>query len=383
MCLYALAGKMMERRLLTFLLLIFSALSASGQRTRVMVESGSGDGNYRGPNLVHAWADPSPAGMVFDRWTGDTQLLQNSFEAHTRVNSLALNIHLTATYKPAPVWAPVTETIAGTTVVHHFPAKPFGVIFRFHGAGGSATNLFSSVENRIFNNDAAAENYAVVAVNSFDQLSRQWDNTNVPPNNRDIENIQTIISTFISRGWMSKKTSIFAVGISSGGQFAPRVSLFLDFNGTAIYIAPGQAGVINQTGVPTIWCFNVNDTAFGPNALSLAQINFANLVGRNIPAEFNLNRPSPVYPERFWRIPGLTADDSRAIHNALRNGNFIDRRDYLTANPRTSDWEAVIPAAYNSYLPEIADQLDICYAEHKFFSDYNRRVLDFFNAQRP
>ena len=34
------------------------------------------------------------------------------------------------------------------------------------------------------------------------------------------------------------------------------------------------------------------------------------------------------------------------------------------------------------YLLSITDHLRICYTEHAFFSDYNRRVLDFFNTYR-
>lgn len=91
--------------------------------------------------------------------------------------------------------------------------------------------------------------------------------------------------------------------------------------------------------------------------------------------------PSPVYPERFWRINGLTAQDSRAIYDALKQNAFLDERDYLIENPKTSNWQNVLPAQYNSYSSEIANQLVICYTEHNFYSDYDRRVLDFFNAR--
>lgn len=361
---------------------VFVPLTVFAQRANVAVNNGSGDGSYKGQNFAHVWADPNPAGMVFDRWTGDTFLLQSPFEAHTKLRTAKLNVNLTATYKPAPVWTPATETISETIVVHYFPANPQGVIFRFHGSGGSAPNLFNNIENRIFNNDAVADGYAVVAVNSFDRVNRQWDNTNIPPNNRDIQNVQAIIQTFISRGLITANTPLFAVGISNGGSFAPRASLFLNFRGTAIYIAPGQTGLLAQTTVPTIWCLAANDETIGANALQQARFNYANLVSRNIPAQFNLNTPSPVYPERFWRIPNLTANDSRAIYNALKNNAFLDNFDFLTADPQTSGWQAVIPPQYNSFLPEILDQLEICYTEHQFFSDYNRRVLNFFNARR-
>ena len=56
------------------LLGIFLQISVLAQHSVVTVNSGSGDGNYKGQPFVHVWADPNPPGMVFDRWTGDTAL---------------------------------------------------------------------------------------------------------------------------------------------------------------------------------------------------------------------------------------------------------------------------------------------------------------------
>ncbi len=345
------------------------------------VTNGSGDGHYKGLGFTDIWADPNPVGMVFDRWTGDTYLLQNQTEYHSRVNRLSLKINLTATYKPAPVWNPVYETINGSTIGYYFPSAPKGVIFHFHGTGGSATGLFTDSEQRIFANEAVAENYAVVSLSSVDRVNRQWNPNPQLENNPDMQNVRATINLFISRGQITNAVPIFANGISNGGAFAPRVSLALNFRATSIFVASGTVNLLTQTTVPTIWNLMQNDTTIGADGIQQAFSNFQNLLGRSIPAQYNLLVPSPVYPERFWRITNLTATDSRTIYNALKQNGFLDGRDFLIQNPKTSNWRTIIPAQYNSFFNDIGNQLEICYTEHNFYSDFDRRTLNFFNER--
>ncbi len=360
---------------------LFLIVSVAAQRTNVAVNTGSGDGAFRGRGFVDVWADPNPPGMVFDRWTGDVFLLQNPFEYHTKLRTAKLNVDLTANYKPAPVWNPVFETINESVIGWYFPAAPRGVIFTFHGAGGSANGLFSNSEQRVFANEAVAEGYAVVSLNSVDRVNRQWNASPLIENNPDMRNVQAAINSFVARGLITNLTPVFAVGVSNGGAFAPRVSRALNFRGTAIFIAAGTANIMAQTTVPTVWFLMQNDSTIGGDGSAQAFSNFQNLRSRGVPAQYNVLAPSPVYPERFWRVAGLSASDSRAIYNALKQNGWLDARGYLIQNPKTSNWQNVIPAQYNSYQTEIGGQLEICYAEHNFYSDYDRRLLDFFNAR--
>jgi hypothetical protein len=144
----------------------------------------------------------------------------------------------------------------------------------------------------------------------------------------------------------------------------------------------GTPDIINITTIPTIWCVAQNDGTIMAGGVNQARNNSQNLANRGVPSQFNLAVPSPVYPERFWRITGLTAADSNNIYNALKNNGFLDARNILLQDPDTSNWQAVIPAQYNSNMASISDQLRICYTEHTFFSDHDRRVLDFFNTYR-
>ena len=370
------------RILKTPLVLVLLLGSVAAQRSNVTVNAGSGDGSHKGQPFVHVWADPAPVGMVFDRWTGDTTLLQKTRESHTKLRTANLNLAITATYRSAPAWTPTFEQLNGIQMGHHFPPQLAGVIFHFHGQGGSANLLFNNLERRIFANEAVAEGYAVVALDSADRINRDWSTSNEIATNPDIQNVQAAIDLFISRGLITASTPLFAHGFSKGAGFSPRVARALSFRATSMNLLAGTPDIINITTIPIIWSMAVNDGTIMSAGVQQSYTNYQNLVSRGIPAQHHRSVPSPVYPERFWRIAGLTAVDSQAIHAALKQNGFIDGRGFLVADPDTSGWESAIPAQYNSFVNSIRDQLRICYAEHTFYSDHNRRVLDFFDVYR-
>jgi len=370
------------RFLQTIIVLCLFCVPAFAQNSTIVVNSGSGDGKYKGAQLVHVWADPNPTGMVFDQWTGDIEWLQNPRESHTRIRNAKLNINLTAVYKPAPVWTPTFETINGIQMGYYFPPNAVGVIFHFHGQGGSANLLFNNLERRIFANEAVAEGYAVVALDSADRTNRDWSTSNDLSTSPDIQNVQAAIMRLIALGLMTASTPKFAHGFSKGAGFSPRVARALNFRATSMNLLAGTPDIINITTIPTIWCIAQNDGTIMAGGVAQSRVNHQNLLNRGVPTQYNLAVPTPVYPERFWRISGLAAADSQTIYNALKNGGFIDGRGFLLADPDTSNWQTVIPAQYNSFLNSIAEQLRICWTEHTFFSDYDRRVLDFFNTYR-
>ncbi len=284
-----------------FFLVVFLSFSVSAQRSNVTVNTGSGDGLYR-EHFVQVWADPNPAGMVFDRWTGDTHLLQNPLESHAKLRASKINVNLTATYKPAPTWNPTFENLNGIQMGYFFPSSIVGVIFHFHGQGGSANLLFTNLERRIFANEAVAEGYAVVALDSADRVNCDWSTSNDLATSPDIQNVQAAINLFISCGLMTGSTPVFAHGFSKGAGFSPHVARALNFRATSMNLLAGTPDIINITTIPTIWCISQNDGTIMPGGVAQSRINYQNLVSRNVPAQHHLFTPSPVYPERFWRI---------------------------------------------------------------------------------
>ncbi|MCC6330148.1 MAG: hypothetical protein IT174_16680 [Acidobacteria bacterium] len=359
------------------ILLLIPHISA---QTNLTVTNGSKNIGKARDRKAFVWANPSASNMVFDRWVGNTALVEDVYSASTLVNPLSKNIDLTATYKAAPSWSLTEETIGGVDVLYYIPQNPVAVIFRLHGTGGSAQSTLSSVESRLFSNDAVAAGYGIIALDSVDRGNGEWSLA-PPPNNPDISNIQAIIANLQQRGLLSANTPLVAQGTSRGGIFSSLVVYYLNFQADAIYIAYGANLIMPQTTVPTIFCLAANDdqAMVGDAGNQNAYNQVLNLQGRGIMASYNLHPSSPVYPERFWRIANLTVDDSHAIYNALRANGFLDSRDFLIQNPRGSNWQSVIPPQYQPYLTGISSVLGAAYASHNFYSDHNARVLRFFS----
>ncbi len=357
-----------------------SVRSASGTNVRISVTNGAGSGEFPAGETVYLLAAPNPDGKVFDRWIGDVEGLDDPSAAQTTLKLPDRDLALTATYKDAPAWTPKLETIENRRVFSFFPTDAVGVILFFHGSGGSAAAWIDArqgAENRLFLDDAVAQGFGIVVTESADRVNRQWS-PRPPDSNPDIRFVNLILEMLRKRGDLTKATPVFGVGMSNGGGFVSRVSAVLGFQGQAIYCASGVNAYMARTTVPTIWCVARNDENVDNN--KDAEANFQQLASREVAAEFLVSEPSPVYPSRFQRIPGITTENALDIHDRLKAGGFLNDGDFLIEDPARSDWEHVLEP-YRRAQGAIDDQLSVCYARHKFFSTYNSRVLRFFGAR--
>ena len=109
---------------------------------------------------------------------------------------------------------------------------------------------------------------------------------------------------------------------------------------------------------------------------------YQRLTEHGIDAELYVNAPSPVYPERFWRVPGVDSGGSTAAHESLLAAGLLDRLDHQLLSPFESAWRRAIAAAGTVPLADTGAQLDVSHAEHSFLSDSNDRTLRFFDRQR-
>jgi regulation of enolase protein 1 (concanavalin A-like superfamily) len=147
------------------------------------VTSGTGGGSYAAGTVVSIAANPSGAGMLFDRWTGAT--VANATASSTTLTMPAANTSVTATYKAAPL---VTYTLtvnsgsgngtytAGTVVA--IAADPPGAGMAFDRWTGATVANATSASTSI---TMPAANAAVTAtyVASGAPLSAPWTDADV------------------------------------------------------------------------------------------------------------------------------------------------------------------------------------------------------------
>ncbi|WP_390624752.1 IPT/TIG domain-containing protein [Anthocerotibacter panamensis] len=345
--------------------------------------NGSQSGTYESGATVNVWADPAAPGWVFDHWTGNITGLTDVNAAHSTLVMPAANTAITAVYKNVNPWL-------APRVIASFPpvaaTSRNGVIFLFHGSGGRASTLFRDVEIGILVKEAAARNFGVVALDSEDAITRTWDVTNPAATNLDMQNVVQVRNYFIAQGLMNLSDPVFLLGVSQGGQFISLLSqaapsLGFSVKAQALYISSGDNATLGITTVPSYWALAQFDgLSDGTSPNDRAVSNFTSLVNRSVAGQLRVNIPAPLYPFRFWRIPGLTNVDSQNIFTALKNGGYLDANNYLRDDPLTSTWSSVIPSVYTPYLSDIGTQLTVSFAEHDFFSDFDNRVLDFFTT---
>ncbi len=318
--------------------------------------------------MVHIWADPDPAGQVFDRWTGTTGYLADPLARHTTLQVTDVGCcDLTATYRAAPVWQPAAREIEGRQVYFHAPPEPVGLVFFFHGAGGSSAGWIGpqNVEQWSLLRDAVARGYAVAVTESEDRQARQWSPVEPPAANPDIQHVARLQALLVDSGQLSAGLPTFGVGMSNGGAFVSRVADALGWRGAAVYAAACRARIADTTTVPLVWLLAENDRRVSnQDAYACHQ----RLAERGIDTELHVNGPSPVYPERFWRLPAVSAADSRRAYDALRGARLLDRLDFQLLPPfETSQVaEAALTAAGTVPVNLAGEQLDVTYGEHRF-----------------
>ncbi len=376
------------------------------QAGTLTVIKGTGSGTYTTGANITIWANPynttdptivnveqvapTPASpiQIFDHWAisgVSIAALGTSFDPNAVQTSLitpSANITLTAIYKDAPRWL-------DPRVVSFFPIGYHSVIFMFHGSGGCAGCLYASAEDRQFIEDATSRGFGVVALNSYDRITAQWDSIMPASQNIDMQRVVAVRNNLIAQGEMLATDPIYLRGSSNGGDFASRLaqqtevavssgglqSLFPKPLAQALYISAGDATALATTTVPTIFLEAQQDTSIKSSS-AISQ--FGVLASHNVSTQVWINPPSAVYPERFWRIEGLSQSDSQAIFTSLKQGGVLNGSNFVVTDPSTTTgWRSKIPSQYAVYSNDIGEQLTVAYAEHQFYSALDNKALNF------
>jgi hypothetical protein len=316
----------------------------------------------------------------------------------------AQNVTVTASQKAITALSLKYEKIKGANllknVYYYFPATQKGVVYLLHGSNGSALNLVTNVEWIQMMKDLVAANYAVVVTEAEEVTlntdvngngSLQWkyaplDSTS----NVDYMNIKAIRDTFYARGYANASVPLFSIGMSNGGAFSSSLSYLFKFKSGISYCAQGLKAIFDISAVPFQFCMAKYDDQpeVGPTGNATALSYSQQLTGRGVCSKYFLQDKSPVYPERFARVPGISIATSTALYNELKNNNWLDAKKYLKA---AADSISSIYAASPSLYPTFNSlnalqkyyvncQIDNMYAGHQFFSDLNKTTIKFFDS---
>jgi CubicO group peptidase (beta-lactamase class C family) len=351
------------------------------QAPRLIVANGHGGGLLPAASAIDAFAEAPGESRLFLRWRGDSALLTDPRAWHAPLMSSARASTLTAEFAAIPAALNTTTgDINGSRYRQLIPTNPRGLVFSFHGSGGSGDLPFSKPEARVATRLMLSRGFGLIGLDSVNRVDRQW-NPQYALANPDVVNVRGVIDRLRTSGAISATTPIYCEGTSNGGGFCSRVSALLGMRAQSLMIADGIEPIMAQTSVPTIWTLGRNDPTLAPGYLQRATQSAAGMSARGIVHELNIVEPSPVYPERFARIDGISLADSQALTASLRAGGFLDNAGFVIRDPRGNALDGLLPVNLRSESGNIVAQMEIAAGAHEYYSDHAQRVVHFFEAQ--
>lgn len=380
---------------------LFMTINIFAQTFNLTVNNGYGSGTYQAGDTVHIWSVAYDSTKTFGQWSGDVASLHRPKEWHTTLTMPSQNISVTAVIDNMPTYSITYELMQGLNnpfnVYYYFPPNPIGIVYLFHGTGGSAENFIYGVENRSFTNAAIARGYAVVSMDAEEvTLNQDIDGDGgrrfmTQPidtiNNVDYRNIKKITVEFINRGWITASTPRFSNGMSAGSNFSAAVSYIWNLTGVG-YCSRAQNTGFDVRLSPFAFRlarYDDNPSYNYPVGLQQAMANVALLESRGICNDLYENDHQPIYPERFARVPGISVANSILMYNELVTNNQIDANGYALNSSAIQANVLANPSAYptivsfvNQGITGMVSQIGASNAEHSFYSDYNAATLDFF-----
>lgn len=363
------------------------------------VNNGYGSGKYKAGDTVHIFSENYSTNQLFDKWNGDTALLNDPEEWHTWFIMPAKNVTVTGSLINITPFTLHYEQIMGKErlkpVYYYFPSGYKGIVYLLHGTGGSAADLIASYEWMQLIKDLVYNHFAVIITESEESTTGidangdgkiRWDLLSLDTNtNVDFANIRIITDSLYSKGIADPAKPRYAIGMSDGGFFAAALTYVYHFEAAVQFCAQGPSNLMQLTTIPTQFCMAANDdnpsvgTAGDAAALAYSE----SLNNRGVCSKYYANPRSPLYPERFARSGEMTIAQSEAVFNELKAKGYMDNRNYFIgysdnftqayqSNP--SDFPAISSlSAYQAVLSEI----NISVADHHMYSDYDNGVIRF------
>jgi dienelactone hydrolase len=283
-----------------------------------------------------------------------------------------------------------TSTFEGFPVVSFVPDHATGIVFAFHGTGGSA-DFATKIETVDMLNHLAARGYGFVSTDSTDRTTKQWDTASLSlTDNPDLARLSRLYANLVAGGRITSTTPVFAIGMSRGAAFASVFAqAFRDAGYPVAALAPSHGPIppsVRLGGgltVPALFALGANDQVVD-NARIEGQV--AELAQRGVPAPLFVEPETPLAASRFLRVPGIDTTEAGAIFTALVRAGLWD-----PAGHRTATIDAVEHALPTVPLPSsitagqrlmVRDEVDVVLAVHQYSATYASQTVAFFDAHR-
>lgn len=366
-----------------FRLVLLAAIcchSLSAQSPRIVVDQGYLSKNPSPGSKAHIWAQQNTSTRVFAGWTGDVQHLLDPMAPYTTFTVPNADVNLRATYRTVPAWTVRSATLNNIPVSYYVPQNPIGLVFIFHGTGGTGAGQFTGSEYLSFLRDLVAAGFGVAAFDALNRETGQWNTSVTGPSNPDITRLNDIIAAMRTQGIVSATLPLLAFGHSNGGHFSTFSATEMKWAAVSISAVQGSIAASTYTG-PVAWWMPKNDDhpMVGLAGVATSLIRYEAHVNRGLHARHTIQEAMPLFPERFARSLYLTMADSLEVYGIFKSKLWIDENDFLVQNPNEIEWRSGLPARYTETMRlSVSSQLEGTHMTHEFMNFSPHITIDLF-----
>jgi hypothetical protein len=279
----------------------------------------------------------------------------------------------------------------GFPVYSFVPDSPVGLVYLFHGTGGSA-EFATKIESTDMINELVSRGYGFVSTESTLRTgTRRWDVKNPSlDTNPDLARLERLQAEMIATTAVGSDTPILGIGMSNGARMVTLFGQsFADAGYPVAAIAPFAGRVADPVTagggltVPSYFVINVNDQTVDNVAITA---NYEATVAIGTPALLTTKYEEPLRAMRFTRIATIDETEAEAIRQAFEDTGVWD-----AGGDRVIDIEPAIglllgvdlPASVRSERGAIRSQVQAMLGLHQFTALYQSPLVDFFDDQLP
>lgn len=284
---------------------------------------------------------------------------------------------------------PTASTFEGFDVVSYVPANPKGLVYLFHGTGGSA-DFATKVDTVDVLNRFVADGYGYVSTSSTERTGdKRWLQSDPSlTTNPDLARLTRLQQHLVATTGVTSTTPLVGIGMSNGARFVTLWGQTWKAAGypvKAIWASAGRiASPVATLTVPTIFSTSVNDFTVPPGQI-LAD--YARTTSAGTSTRFFDSKETPLTAPRFQRIPGVDANEANQIVAALRTTGVWNQEGTRVV----PDVQQAVAQAMTAQLPasvtaaglgnDVANEVARILAVHQFTSEFAVDALAFVNAQ--
>jgi hypothetical protein len=387
-------------------MIIISTILSFSKEYQLEVINGYGSGKFNEGDTVYVYCKELLNNETLNTWISDKpdlKFLSDNRELWTKFTMPSSNVKITAVLNNLlPDDFLKYESIKGLinykNVYYSLDPNNKGIVFLFHGGGGSAKNLIGNenYDKYYIAKCLVANDFGIVITESEETtIHEDTDNSGLftwqalpydKQTNPDYANFVFIMDYLSQKGIVNKNAPWFSFGMSNGGGFSGHFSYVFNCNAAAIYAASSQKQLVEKTKVPYFYLLMPNDEALREGGNKDAERNHEILKSRGVPTELYYAELMPLYPEYFLRSEGIVTNESKLIFEELKINNVLNSKNILIKplseiqeelikNPKK--WP-VINSLSKSEKGQISSLLNIAYGGHELNSNYVARTKEFF-----